>query len=458
MLRFPRPSDATFVFAGLHLLLLAAIGNPWVLSAAVSADGELNAKRTAVSLVASALCLVGGIACVAAARRLAPRRRAIVGGACGFVVVLYLLLFLAADFVAGRVAPVQVGGRLDVPSAEIYGWAFAPYQQTVIQNPDTGETYAERVNSSGWRDIEHPPVPTKPRVLLIGDSQVFGWGVRGDEIIARQIEKAGGNACEVVSMGLSGYSTDQQYLLLKEEGLRMRPDHVVLLFTPGNDIVGNLFDTSVLFSTPKPRFEVRDGELVQMPFAGRRAGPLRILLGHSNIVRLLRLRSARGSVPPVDFALSARGTEDDPFPEEQHHLAEDIEGDRSALSVYRPKQDWSDDLNGAWDTTCALIREMNRLSIESGATFTLYANSLPPENFAEEMTIDGRTYRFDLDHPLRLLREFARSEGIDWLEDSPEMRANVALLRFRNDAHYNPDGNRAAGEHIAAHLKPMLGK
>jgi hypothetical protein len=98
--------------------------------------------------------------------------------------------------------------------------------------------------------------PGKPRVLLLGDSFVFGHGVEEDETVAAQLERFL-PGCEVVNLGVTGYSTDQELLLLRERGLAYRPD-VVILLVCANDLLDNGKDTAWgLYA--KPRF-LLDGD------------------------------------------------------------------------------------------------------------------------------------------------------------------------------------------------------
>lgn len=71
---------------------------------------------------------------------------------------------------------------------------------------------------------------------------------------------------EVINAGITGYSTDQEYLLYKAEGVRYSPQ-VVLLFFYYNDILPNV--ATEYFHTPKPllRFETGDPSVVNYPVA-----------------------------------------------------------------------------------------------------------------------------------------------------------------------------------------------
>lgn len=151
------------------------------------------------------------------------------------------------------------------------GWRNIPnWQATTFQQPLT-------INSRGLRDREHvfeKPVGTK-RILVLGDSYAWGYGVADREVFAdvmeRNLDTLG--TWEVLNTGVSGWGTDQQYLFLREEGLRYDPDVVVLAFFIGNDIDNN--SAANQYTLNKPVFVDTDLTLgnVPVPRPGRAIDP-----------------------------------------------------------------------------------------------------------------------------------------------------------------------------------------
>lgn len=68
-----------------------------------------------------------------------------------------------------------------------------------------------RTNSLGFRDDEESIHHSE--VLLLGDSFAFGWGVQKEEACESLLETL--LSRKVLNMGISGYSTVQEYLLLR---------------------------------------------------------------------------------------------------------------------------------------------------------------------------------------------------------------------------------------------------
>lgn len=122
---------------------------------------------------------------------------------------------------------------------EVLGWRLRPGGSGVHAGLDFRVTY--RINSRGLRDREipyEPPSPATFRILALGDSFTEGYGVEVEETFARRLEsllrRRRGSHVEVINGGVQGYSTDQELLFLFREGLRYRPQVVLLAFNDGD--------------------------------------------------------------------------------------------------------------------------------------------------------------------------------------------------------------------------------
>lgn len=92
-----------------------------------------------------------------------------------------------------------------------------------------------KTNSLGLRDGEVVENGRK-KVLILGDSFTFGYGVENNETYAEVLEKKLNGSVDVINAGYaSGYSTDTEYVYLKNHGLKLKPDVVILGFFIGND-------------------------------------------------------------------------------------------------------------------------------------------------------------------------------------------------------------------------------
>jgi len=69
-------------------------------------------------------------------------------------------------------------------------------------------------------------------LVVLGDSFAWGFGVEDEQMFTRIVERESDPPVELVNLGVSGYGTDQQYLLWLELGQRFQPDRVLILVTP----------------------------------------------------------------------------------------------------------------------------------------------------------------------------------------------------------------------------------
>jgi lysophospholipase L1-like esterase len=95
-------------------------------------------------------------------------------------------------------------------------------------------------NELGFRERPvHPHAAGSARILILGDSVAFGWGVRVEDTFPRQLERrlqiSRGAAVETINSGVPGYNTGQELAVLRLYQDRLQPDSVVLLYVD-NDI------------------------------------------------------------------------------------------------------------------------------------------------------------------------------------------------------------------------------
>ncbi len=81
------------------------------------------------------------------------------------------------------------------------------------------------VNALGMRDGDRGP-KAGPRALALGDSSVYGFGVRDPEVFTALLEEATG--AEFVNAAVPGYSTFQALNLLDMRGWSLSPDLLVV--------------------------------------------------------------------------------------------------------------------------------------------------------------------------------------------------------------------------------------
>jgi len=141
----------------------------------------------------------------------------------------------------------EVAVRIYIRSALIYDVEMARYATEIKQaspNPQIGHVHQPNsrstlmgvevnINSDGLRDAEYPIARDgKRRIIFLGDSLTFGWGVEKsktfEETLERQLSQRA--PTEIINFGAGNYNTVQEVGLFIDKGLKYRPDQVVVFF------------------------------------------------------------------------------------------------------------------------------------------------------------------------------------------------------------------------------------
>jgi len=157
---------------------------------------------------------------------------------------------LASTLVA--VAAAEIGLRVANPWG-IEMFSTLPYHmQGMVDHPLLGYAHPKSVeyhlgtnrvslNSLGHRGDEMPV--RKPagerRILILGDSVAFGWGVnQGEDFPARLetlLRDRNNVAWRVINGGVNGYNSEQEAIFFATEGIAYGPDIVILVYV-SNDV------------------------------------------------------------------------------------------------------------------------------------------------------------------------------------------------------------------------------
>jgi len=177
---------------------------------------------------------------------------------------------LAVAFVVGEVAVRALYAEQSVLFPRYHtGYQYGKYTLRGIRpNAEFTHTsvdgkWAFVTNGRGFRnarDFAYEKPEGTLRLLSLGDSHTQGYEVRQDftyTAVAERTLNARGVKAEAINAGVSGYSTAEALAFLENEGVRYRPDVVVLGFY-ANDFEDNL---------KAGLFALEDGRLVEKKHA-----------------------------------------------------------------------------------------------------------------------------------------------------------------------------------------------
>jgi lysophospholipase L1-like esterase len=166
--------------------------------------------------------------------------------------------------------------------------------------------FTVETNAHGFRSRDFGTrAPGRVRIVALGDSSTFGWGVEANEVYTERLRealerRAGAppEGVEVLNLGVPGYSTFQGLVLLERTALPLEPDLVTWSFLSNDGAL--------------------TGEADRAAYARRQglAGALLAALHHSRAFETLeawiavgrqRLRPARASPQPSPDARNVAG-------------------------------------------------------------------------------------------------------------------------------------------------------
>ncbi|MDH3314524.1 MAG: hypothetical protein OER43_01980 [Gammaproteobacteria bacterium] len=388
------------------------------------------------------------------------------------LLVLSVLIALGGAELAVRLA--GIGSDQFLQQDPVLGVHYIPGKRGLSQ----GSCYRADVttNSHGWRSGE--TTWKKPegvfRIVILGDSFIGALQVNDDQTFSAVSEtllnRSGlARRVEVINLGVPSFGNDQEYLALREFGKRYEPDFVILAIYAQNDVKNNSIVLERRDSAyPKPYFEMRNGELVEVPYRDPTPGWIAFLRRLAQPLRLYPLtRDTLTKILIIHRILYRTGIVGTiPRDEPKARQVSRFPGrwDRQS-AVYRRTYDgeWLE----AWEITKALLVRTRNEARDIGAGFLLVGIADPiavlPEFVKREVFPANLRPELDPDKPTAILDEFAASRDIDFFTLVPIFRSHIgqsedAFTKYylSCDGHWTVSGNRLAAQAVVQHLIPIL--
>ena len=272
-------------------------------------------------------------------------------------------------------------------------------------------------------------------VALIGDSYVEGWYVSDTETTAQRLQTHLGRP--VINLGVAGYGTQQEFLVLKKDAIQFNPKVVIFFFFEGNDLYDdNRFEKSVLSGTT--------------PVLSKHPNPLGLAWTKDrkqssftyNVLR--RFRRFSNSVLPNNYPYSGQLT----TPGQSGQIVH--------FADYASKP-WSEFEAGRWKKTRDTLAQVSEISKTQGIhvlftfvpiKFRVYQPFVifPPDSPCVTWRVWPTT---------ELFLEFCQSTGVPCLDLTKPFQEHVrggGMPYSPVDSHWSPQGHAFVADLLAAEL------
>lgn len=316
------------------------------------------------------------------------------------------------------------------------GWSGIP-QSDIQRGADLPPTLKERItftyDHKGYRNLIHRD---EADVVLIGDSYVEGWYVSDQETVASQLETHLGRSVE--NMGVAGYGSLQELIVLKEDALPLSPQVVVWFFFEGNDLYDDQRFEDTMTSPPSQADEVGESG----GFANEGWARRSLLL--NGLQRLRRL-----SAPLLD-----------PLPP---YYARLTGADSKAPLIYFADYaavPWDDWIESRWVVARDSMEQAVRIARRAGIDlifcfvpikFRVYQPFVrfPADSPTSDWTVWPIVARFS---------EFCRSAGVPCIDLTPLFQEAVrqgGMPYAPEDSHWSSEGHELVAARLAKELGDM---
>ena len=331
------------------------------------------------------------------------QRILLVGFGFFFIGVILIAVEFLSRFLCPQWAPIAAPRYSYWNFDDKLGWAHKPNRKGRFDREDF--SIQVNINSDKLRDDEYSLERTgKKRMLVLGDSFGWGWGVDLKDRFSEILEQRHAD-WEIINASVAGYSTDQEYLYLKERGIEYSPD-VVLLLVYENDFYGNTVSEHNLYN--KPCF-VRVGNNLVLKNSPVPPRSFQQRLEHFLVGKTWFLKQIYWGWITLKSGIP-------------RHLNEGVQ--------VKPE-----DIGQSQDEIMALlIRDMNAFCKDH--TMRLILVSVPMDTAKRAV-----------------LQKACLSEGIPYLPLDSAFAASKEKMTFEHDLHWNVAGQRLAADTIDAFLR-----
>lgn len=300
-------------------------------------------------------------------------------------------------------------------------------------------------NSKGLRDKEYDyrKPPGVQRILILGDSFTWGFGVNDDEIYTEILESML-DSTEVINFGVTGFNIAQEFLYLKKEGIKYEPDIVIVGLA-----LNDFFDKDLLDSLRNAHFHRNINKTAtaiseKSNLIGTQLSNIKVYFTNNSFLYNFIIERINTNKKLVKLLV-------------KFGLKDDLQGlvdlDRNlmpALNYYSPK------LTRSFKKNKKTLLEIRNFLNKKGVRFIIciipaietinkkaFKHSIAYTKFEEK--------DFNLEKPYIILKNFCESNHIEFINPYitfKKKQAESNNLYLKNDMHFSKFGHKLLAQEI----------
>ncbi len=319
---------------------------------------------------------------------------------------------------------------------------------TFASNDESFEPFTVRVNSLGLRGDE--VLTTKPenktRILFVGDSYTFGLGVKEENTFSSVVkkllnQKIKDKGFETLNAGVPATGPGYDYLFIKNTGLSLKPDVIIVGFYMQNDIPDmishhwNKDKYGLPTKIVSKSVHVEQGKLLPINTPLKYSVPI---LKHSHLFSLLT------DLLPTEYT--------DPTIRNDEATKQDLIITPETC-LYKYNCHTLDELK---KDTKKVYLEMKKLADKNNIKFIVVHIPAP-----YQITPKSNLFTFNIpipllpkekNYPYDEFNSFFKKNNIDYIDPRKELREYKEDLYYLRDNHFNAAGHKAIAKIISDNL------
>jgi len=274
----------------------------------------------------------------------------------------------------------------------------------------------------GTKDVDIKKPSNAIRVVFLGDSFVFGWGVDDDKVFTHILEERlnGEKDVEVINAGVYGYDM-AEYLVAFNRILKYDPNTIFLGFCLEND-----FNFSISEKGSKELMAEKEDM----------GSHVRDIINNLHIITLIRDRLYI-TFPKIRNIMLSLG----------------INNKRDIFLKEYPES-----LNKLLAKTETALKHMNKVSKENGIDFIVLFIPLKEQIYCRQAINKFQDY--DIDKPNEVLTDILKRNNIQYIDLAPDLLTQSRLVKerlyFDTDPHWTKHGHEIIGQIIYNKYKDAI--